>query len=183
MSIDLRAFSAAQTSSDDIAAWYCAARMVRDCAPPLREPIVEWCERTVDMSYDLTSRASGPLRLYPYQRDPLAATEDPGVRQISLMWSPRLGKSTIWKMSLLKRLHDGGLAGLIVYPSLDLGRKTNHDTVEPLLRSVPSLRADLARRGAVTKDAYRLPSARSIVYYLGGGAQIVSYTAGWGVLD
>ena len=151
--IDLRAFSAAQTSRDDLAAWDCAARMVRACAPPLREPIVEWCERTVDMSYDLTSRASGPLRLYPYQREPLAATEDPGVRQISLMWSPRLGKSTIWKMSLLKRLHDGGLAGLIVYPSLDQGRKTNHDTVEPLLRSVPSLRADLSRRGAVTKDA------------------------------
>ena len=180
---DLRALSLAQLRVDASAAASAAARMVRACAPPLREPIVEWCERTVDMSYDLTSRASGPLRLYPYQRDPLAATEDPGVRQISLMWSPRLGKSTIWKMSLLKRLHDGGLAGLIVYPSLDLGRKTNHDTVEPLLRSVPSLRADLARRGAVTKDAYRLASARSIVYYLGGGAQIVSYTAGWGVLD
>lgn len=183
MSIDLRAFSAAQTSRDDLASVDCTARMVRACAPPLREPIVEWCERTVDMGYDLTSRASGPLRLYPYQRAPLEATEDPRVRQVSLMWSPRLGKSTIWKMSLLKRLHDGGLAGLIVYPSLDLGRKTNHDTVEPLLRCLPSLRADLSRRGAVTKDAYRLESARSIVYYLGGGAQIVSYTAGWGVLD
>ena len=181
--LDLRSMSSLQTSRDDLVAASAASRLARACAPPRREPIVEWCERTVDMSYDLTSRASGPLRLYPYQREPLAATEDPAVRQISLMWSPRLGKSTIWKMSLLKRLHDGGLAGLIVYPSLDLGRKTNHDTVEPLLRCLPSLRADLARRGAVTKDAYRLTSAHSIVYYLGGGAQIVSYTAGWGVLD
>ena len=181
--IDLRSLSRLQLRVDAAVAASAAARLARACAPPRREPIVEWCERTVDMSYDLTSRASGPLRLYPYQREPLAATEDPAVRQISLMWSPRLGKSTIWKMSLLKRLHDGGLVGLIVYPSLGLGHKTNHDTVEPLLRSVPSLRADLRRRGAITKDAYRLPSARSIVYYLGGGAQIVSYTAGWGVLD
>lgn len=113
--IDLRAFSAAQTSRDDLAAWDCAARMVRACAPPLREPIIEWCERTVDMSYDLTARCSGPLRLYPYQRDPLAATEDPGARQISLMWSPRLGKSTIWKMSLLPpRRRAGGADSISV---------------------------------------------------------------------
>ena len=181
--LDLRELSRLQAACDEAAAIDAAARLVRSCAPPLREPIVEWCERTVDMSYDLTSRASGPLRLYPYQVEPLRATENPDVRQVTLMWSPRLGKSTIWKMSLLKRLHDGGLAGLIVYPSLDLGRKTNHDTVEPLLRCLPNLRADFARRGAVTKDGYHLASAQSVVYYLGGGAQIVSYTAGWGVLD
>ena len=148
-----------------------------------REPICQWVASTVSLSYDLTSGASGRMALYPYQREPLEATEKPGCREVTLEWGQRLGKSTIWKMSLLKRLADGGLSGLIVYPSLDLGLKTNRDTVLPLLRTLPNLKADLAAIGGKKKDSYHLPSARSVLYFVGGGAQVVSYTANWGVLD
>lgn len=146
-------------------------------------PIVEWVQSHVDLHYDLTSAASGLIELYPYQLEPLSASEDPQVREVTLMWCPRLGKSTIWKLSLLKRLHDGGLSGLIVYPNQALANKTNKDTVLPLLRSLPNLKADLAAIGGKTKDSYHMPSARSILYFVGGVAQIVSYTANWGALD
>ena len=148
-----------------------------------RTPITSWVQETIDLSYDLTSNARGLVRLEPYQLEPLTATEDPSVKEMTLMWGQRLGKSTIWKFSLLKRLYDGGLSGLIVYPSLQLGEKTNKDTVLPLLKTLPNLKSDLAAIGGKKKDSYHLPSARSVLYFLGGGTQIVSYTANWGVLD
>lgn len=149
--------------------------------PPM--PICEWVESHVDMSYDLTAHSSGLMHLYPYQREPLMETESADVREIVLMWGTRLGKSTVWKMSLLKRINDGGLSGLILYPSADMAVKVNRDTVLPLLRSIPRVADDLRKVGNVAKDAYHLPSARSVVYYLGGGTQVVSYTAGWGAID
>lgn len=148
-----------------------------------REAIADWVSRTVDLHYDVTSGANGLVQLYPYQIEPLSETENPRVKEISLMWGQRLGKSTVWKFSLLKRLYDGGLSGLIVYPSLELGLKTNKDTVLPLLRTLPNLKADLAAIGGKKKDSYHLPSARSVLYFIGGGSQVVSYTANWGVLD
>ncbi len=146
-------------------------------------PIVDWVSSTVDLHFDLTSNASGKIRLYPYQIEPLKATEEKGCREVTLQWGQRLGKSTIWKLSMLKRMFDGGLSGLIVYPSMDMAIKTNRDTVLPLLRTLPNLRADLAAIGGRRKDSYHLPSARSVLYFIGGGAQVVSYTANWGVLD
>ena len=148
-----------------------------------REPIVSWATHAVDLSYDLTSHAAGTIELYPYQMEPLAASEQPGVTEITLMWGQRLGKSTIWKLSMLKRVADGGLSGLIIYPSLELGLKTNRDTVLPLLRTLPASKRDLAMPGGKKKDSYHLPSCRSVVYFIGGGAQAISYTANWGVID
>lgn len=162
---------------------YAVSAMWDRVAVKTRRPISEWVQETVDLGYDATSSAIGRIRLYPYQVEPLSATEAPDTQEITLMWGQRLGKSTVWKLSLLKRLYDGGLSGLIVYPSLELGLKTNKDTVLPLLRTLPNLKADLATIGARKKDSYHLPSARSVVYFVGGGAQLVSYTANWGVLD
>ena len=158
-------------------------RCLQVLVPRKREPIVGWVENSIDLSYDRTSSASGKVCLYPYQRDPLEATERPGVRQVTLMWGPRLGKSTVWKFSLLKRLHDGNCSGLILYPSLAMGLKTNADTLEPLIRTLPEVQADLSRRGNITKDSYRLDSCNSIVYFLPGGAQVINYTANWCCLD
>lgn len=51
--IDLRAFSAAQTSRDDLASWDCAARMVRACAAPTsKEIIADMPDNFVSVSCD-----------------------------------------------------------------------------------------------------------------------------------
>ena len=148
-----------------------------------RMPICDWVASHIDMSYDATGSQNGLVTLYPYQVEPLAATEKPGVDEITLMWGQRLGKSTIWRFSLLKRLYDGGCNGLIVYPSEAMALRTNKDAVLPLLRTLPNLRADLSVIGARRKDSYHLPSARSIVYFLGGTTQLINYTANWGAID
>lgn len=158
-----------------------AVEAVRRClqilAPREREPIISWVEHNIDLSYDVSSYAKGLVKLYPYQVAPLAAVDDPAVHEITLMWAPRMGKSVIWKWALLKRLNDGDCSCLMVYPSLQMGIKTNQDTVEPLLRAIPAFATDLKRRGNITKESYRLPSTNSIVYYLGSGTQIISYSA------
>ena len=148
-----------------------------------RIPICDWVGSTIDLSYDATGAQNGLVQLYPYQIEPLKATEESGVDEVTLMWGQRLGKSTIWRFSLLKRIYDGGCNGLIVYPSEAMGLRTNKDSVLPLLRTLPNLRADLSLIGARRKDSYHLPSARSIVYFLGGTTQLINYTANWGAID
>ena len=162
---------------------YATAAFWDRIAVKAKDPIVQWVSRRVDLRYDVTSNANGLVQLYPYQVLPLECTEAPEVREVTLMWGQRMGKSTVWKFSLLKRLYDGGLSGLIIYPTMELGLKTNQDTVLPLITTLPNIKSDLATRGGKKKDSYHLPSARSVLYFIGGGAQVVSYTANWGVLD
>ena len=162
---------------------WAARRLLLSARPREREDICQWVENNVDLSYDQTSSASGLVRLYPYQREILAACDDPSVREVTIMAGQRLGKSSVWKYSLLKRVHDGGLSGLIMYPSQELGERTNQDTVRPLLCELADARQDLSRRGNVKADSYHMPSCQSVLYFLGGGSQAISYTANWAVLD
>ena len=158
-------------------------QFLKGIRPVIKENICDWVEKNVDMSFDHTSNASGLIKLYQYQREPLLACDDPEVQEVTLMLGQRLGKSQTWKLSLLKRVHDNGLSGLIVYPSAELGERTNTDTVLPLLQSLPEVASDLAIRGNRTKNSYHIPSQSSILYFLGGGSQIISATANWVCLD
>lgn len=159
------------------------AQFWRMLLPRERIPICDWVEHHVDLTYDSTSAESGHIQLYPYQREPLAATELDGCQEVTLCWGQRMGKSTIWKMSLLKHVADGGLSGLIVYPTMEMAQRTNQDTVMPLLMTLPEVRRDLSVRGGKKRDSYHMPSSNSIIYFLGGGAQIISLTANWTVMD
>lgn len=158
-------------------------RFLRLARPKERLPIVPWVQERVDLKYDATSAAAGKIELYPYQIEPLMETENPLCQQVTLEWAPRLGKSTIWKLSMLKRVADGGLSGLIIYPNMEMGVRTNKDTVQPLLMTLPEARKDLATRGGKMKDSYHIPSLQSVIYFLGGGSQVISYTANWCVVD
>lgn len=151
--------------------------------PVIKEEIVPWVESTVDLSFDKTTSANGLVRLYSYQKEPLKATDDPTCQEVTLMFSQRLGKSSVWKYALLKRIHDGGCSGLIVYPSLALSERTNQDTVLPLLQTLPEVARDLSMRGNKKTDSYHIPSQSSVIYYLGGGSQVISSTANFCCLD
>ena len=168
---------------DDAIVQSSVLRFLRLMRPKAKTPIVPWVQNVVDLKYDTTAAASGKIELYPYQIDPLEDTERPDCHQVTLEWAPRLGKSTIWKLSMLKRIADGGLSGLIMYPNMEIATRTNKDTVQPLLMTLPEARRDLATRGGKLKDSYHLPSLQSVIYFLGGGTQVISYTANWCVVD
>lgn len=148
-----------------------------------KQPICEWVESNVDLSFDQTSSASGLIHLYPYQREVLEACDDPRVTDVTFQAGQRLGKSQVWKAALLKHVADGGCIGLIMYPNEKLGKRTNQDTVEPLLKSLPDVAGDLAIKSNNLKDGYHIPSRNSIIYFLGGGSQAISYTANFAIMD
>lgn len=148
-----------------------------------KENICDWVESTVDLSFDQTASASGLIKLYPYQREVLEAMDDPAITDITLEAGQRLGKSQCWKLALLKHIHDGGTSGVVVYPSLELGERTNRDTLQPLLKTLPEVAQDLAIKSNILKTSYHIPSCNSIIYFVGGGSQVISYTANFAVLD
>ena len=147
-----------------------------------REPIVEWAQTNIDMSYDTTAHRSGLLKLYPYQVEPLRESENPEVEEIDLMFAQRLGKSQLWKISALKQINDGRLSGMVLYPSEKEATDTNRDTVLPLLKTLKKVKRDLQSRGNVKKDSWHLPSCRSILYY-SGSSPAISKTLNWGAID
>lgn len=162
---------------------FALGKFLNGIRPVIVENICDWCERNIDLSYDHTTSANGKVRLYSYQREPLEATDNPECQEVTLCFSQRLGKSSIWKYSLLKHVHDGGCSGLIVYPSMALSERTNQDTVLPLLQTLPDVAKDLSMRGNRKVDSYHMPSQGSVLYFLGGGAQVISSTANFTVLD
>lgn len=151
--------------------------------PKAREDAVEWVESSIDLSFDHTTSVSGLVRLYPYQREVLRAIDDPDCREVTIEAGQRLGKSSLWKYGLLKRVHDKGCSGLIVYPKMTLAESTNRDTVVPLLQTLPEARADLEVRGNMMRTSYHMPSLGSVIYFLGGQTQVISMTANFCVLD
>lgn len=156
---------------------------LRGIRPQEREDVCEWAESTIDMGVDATAGKTGYITLYPYQREILRAIDDPECREVTIMAGQRLGKSQCWRIALMKRVHDGNCIGLVVYPSLELGRKTNEDTLKPMMQLLPEAGADLAKRGNLRADSYHIPSSGSVIYFLGGGSQIISQTANFAVLD
>lgn len=148
-----------------------------------KEPICEWVEKTVDLSFDQTASASGLIKLYPYQREPLMAMDDPDVSDVVICAGQRLGKSQMWKLALLKHVNDGGCSALIAYPSMELGERSNRDTLQPLLKTLPAVAADFAIKSNILRTSYHIPSCNSVIYMVPGGAQIISYTCNLAVQD
>lgn len=167
----------------DAACNFALKKFLNGIKPVVVENICDWVEKSVDLSFDKTTSANGLVKLYCYQKEPLESCDNPNCQEVTLMFSQRLGKSSIWKYALLKRVHDGGCSGLIVYPSMALSERTNQDTVLPLLQTLPDAARDLSMRGNKKVDSYHIPSQSSVLYFLGGGSQIISSTANFCCLD
>lgn len=167
----------------EVASNFGLLQLLKGIRPKKKVPIVKWLSEHVDMTFDKTSSVNGHYQPYPYQIEELEATEDPDVHRITLCQSQRTGKSTIWRMALMKRFADGGCSALVAYPSLDLAVKQNTDCVKPLLTMVPEVKADLAVRGNVKNDSYHSPSTSSVAYFMGLGSPLISITAGFLVCD
>lgn len=151
--------------------------------PRRKQDIVDFAQG-IDLSYDQTSSATGKMVLRPYQVEPLRESDNPDCQQVTLMWSQRLGKSTIARISMMKRIADGeGFSGLMVMPSEVMASRAMEDTVKPLLCRIPSVRQDWAVRGNVKKDGIHLPSSNAVLYILGASNQIIGYTASWTYMD
>ena len=162
---------------------FALSQLCKGIKPKAKEPIIDWLTNHVDMSYDATTAVNGYYKPYPYQIAPLKAQEDPNVHRITLMMGQRLGKSTIWRMGLLKRVADGNCSCIVAYPNLELGLKQNADSVKPLLTMLPEVKRDFSMRGNVKIDSYHSPSTSSVIYFMGAGSPLLSVTASYLIAD
>jgi len=162
---------------------FALAQFLKSARPRKKQDIIDFAQG-IDLSYDVTSSAIGKMVLRPYQIEPLRESDNPDCQQVSLMWSQRLGKSTIARISMMKRIADGeGFSGLMVMPSEVMASRAMDDTVKPLLCRIPSVRQDWSVRGNVKKDGIHLPSSNAVLYVLGASNQIIGYTASWTYMD
>lgn len=156
------------------------AAFFRRCAPARTVPVVEWTRENLE--YDPSSAVQGRVELRPCQLEPLQATEQLPVRQVTCMAGERGGKSLVWKASLAKRVADGGLYGWVIYQSAEAAEKTNTNSVLPMLRRLKWAADDLKSRRNVRKNAFFLPSCRSTLWF-SGAAPALSETINWAVAD
>jgi len=168
---------------EDAAGNFALRQVLRQIRPVEVEPIIPWLEKTVDMSLDKSAGVDGLYKPWPYQVEPIEEIENSEVHRITLAMGQRLGKSTVWRMGLLRRFSRGNCSALICYPTLDLGLKQNTTSVKPLLMSLPEVKKDFSMRGNVKVDSYISPSTSSICYFMGAGAPILSVTASFLVAD
>lgn len=157
--------------------------LLRGVIPPKRDDVAAWVQAHIDMSFDHTADAHGLVRLRPYQIEPLRATERHGVRQVTLAWSQRTGKSQTWKFSLCHRVAMGGVSGIVSFPAERDVDRAIRDTVKPLLETVPGVSRDWATRGNVKADGIHLPAQSTVLYWQGGQQQIISLSCNWAAMD
>ena len=143
----------------------------------------DWATASINFSLDATHAGRGSLRLRPYQIPVLDAADLASTREITVCAPPQTGKSLAWKLILAKRLYDGGVSALVVYPNDDLASSTNRDTLLPLLRSVPKLKADMDKPHSKSIDSYHLTDSAAVLYFQGAGSAIISKSAGLTIAD
>lgn len=143
----------------------------------------DWAFSHIDFSLDATHSGRGKLDLRTYQAPILEAADNPDCKDITVCAVPQTGKSLLWKIILAKRLYDGGISALAVYPNDELAADVNRDTLLPLLRAIPRIRADLDKPRSKSLDSYHLLDCGSVLYFQGAGASIISKSAGLCIAD
>jgi len=141
----------------------------------------DWVENNIDLSYDVTANGTGLVKLRPYQLAIAEANDDPKVRQITLMAGERLGKSFIWKASVLRAMDIDPVPIIACYTSDDECKATNEDTFLPLMDGIPKLKEEKDRPRSKRLDSFHFRDC--IMYFQGSGSPIVSKTACIGVAD
>ena len=83
----------------------------------------------------------GPLRLAPYQKEPIDALADDNIHTVILMWSSQVGKSTIVNAMMAHGMANDPGPMLHVSPTDKTGIAFVKEKLDPLIASSPVLRA------------------------------------------
>lgn len=86
-----------------------------------------------------------------------------------------MGKSLSWVIGLLWSFDFIPCLSLIVYPSEELGSKINKEKLEPLMKAIPRLAAELELPRSQKKDCYHFSNLKC--YFSGAGSRVTSQSA------
>ena len=153
------------------AAFNLASAVLAKLAPLPAMPLSEWIEAEIRLPEGLTAK-SGPMRLYPYQREIADAIGDPRVERITLQKSARIGFSALMVAALGYYVACDASPILLVLPVEGDCKDAMKSDIEPIFRSSPALngllREKIRGQRGLTKDT--LLSR----YFPGGSLKLVS---------
>lgn len=152
---------------------------------PLDLDPVEWAERYIDLSVDVTAATDGLLRLAPYQRAPILAQFQPGTTEVVVEAPPQTGKSVCWRVPVLYRIAHGCGPGYILYESDEKGADINTEQLAPYVTgpaAIPACRAKL-RSGPHAATANRYRFLDGLLEFSGAGTPPTSVPRRFGVAD
>ena len=139
-----------------------------------RVDIVEWAERCIDFSDDVSAeRKRLDLSLSPFLIEPLRSWMFSGrIREVAVCGIEQHGKTLLEEIGVLYSMIYKPGSMLCVYPSDELASDINTTKYEPLIRRIPELATELARPFAVRRDRYRLGA--STMFFQGAGSKVMS---------
>lgn len=138
------------------------------------EDIVEWAEKNIDFSEDISAeRKRLDLSLSPFLVEPLRAWEFSGkIREVVVCGIEQHGKTLLEVIGVTYSMEHKPCSMLCVYPSDDLAADINRTKYEPIVKHIPSLASELTRPNAARRDRYIFGG--STMFFQGAGAKIMS---------
>ena len=145
--------------------------------PRVNQPPAPWCEENISFEDDVSAACENLSFEYgPYLRPVIAAWDFDGVkREITVVAPEQTGKTLAWMAPFIWSLEVKPCVSMIVYQSEDIAERINTIKLQPLMKPIPHLAVQLARRGTVRKDHYSFSGAKS--YFNGAGARLTSVSA------
>jgi phage terminase large subunit GpA-like protein len=151
--------------------------------PPAHIDIIEWAQRSIDFSDDISAeRKRFDISLSPFLAEPLRAWQYAGkIREVVVCGIEQHGKTMIEAIGVNYNMSLHPSSMLCVYPSDDLAEDVNRTKYEPLLKRIPELSVELNKPNAKRKDRYILGAAT--MFFQGAGTKIMSRSCKVVVLD
>lgn len=116
----------------------------------------------------------------PWCRGVCDAWDDPAVREISLQWGTRLGKTTIGLQLLAKSAATKPRPGLFATSTQSLAERTVRNKIYPVLSSVQATAKQLPHKRWWTTREVRLDSSPWYVAWSGSDTQLADLSAFYG---
>lgn len=138
------------------------------------QSIIPWAEKNINFSSDISAQRNFlDFSLYPYQVDILKQWEDlKHIKTVTVVAPEQCGKTCTYIVGLLWRMVFAPCQSLIVYPSDNLASESNLAKIQPLMKHIPQLKAELEKPRAFRSDRYAFSNL--ISYFQGAGSKIVS---------
>jgi Phage terminase large subunit (GpA)/impB/mucB/samB family/IMS family HHH motif len=109
-------------------------------APPPMLTVSAWADQYAHLSPE-TSSSPGKFKSFAYQRGIMDAVSDPGVTQITVMKSARIGYTKCLDNIVGYFIHQDPSPMLIVQPRVEDAEDYSRTEIEPILRDTPVLAA------------------------------------------
>jgi phage terminase large subunit GpA-like protein len=107
--------------------------------PPERLPLSKWSEKNLILSPEYSAR-SGPIQLFPFQREIFDAFTDPTVEEIDLMCGTQLVKTLFIQGCLAYVMSQDPGPALLIEPKESDAKSFSRERLTPMLRDCDVLK-------------------------------------------